>query len=56
MIFNYKRVSTIDQSTERQLLNIKYDREFEDKLSGKDRNVMSKSPANSIIDNFIYQQ
>lgn len=38
MIFNYKRVSTIDQSTERQLLNIKYDREFEDKLSGKDRN------------------
>lgn len=38
MIFNYKRVSTIEQSTERQLLNIKCDREFEDKLSGKDRN------------------
>ena len=38
MIFNYKRVSTIEQNTERQLLNIKCDREFEDKLSGKDRN------------------
>ena len=38
MIFNYKRVSTADQNTERQLLNIKCDREFEDKLSGKDRN------------------
>ncbi len=38
MIFNYKRVSTIEQNTERQLLNINCDREFEDKLSGKDRN------------------
>lgn len=38
MIFNYKRVSTVDQNTERQLFNIKCDREFEDKLSGKDRN------------------
>mgnify|MGYP003292647839 CR=1 FL=1 len=37
MIFNYKRVSTIVQSTERQLLNIPCDREYEDKLSGKNR-------------------
>ena len=38
MDFGYKRVSTIDQSTERQLDGIKMDRVFEDKLSGKDRN------------------
>lgn len=38
MDFGYKRVSTIDQSTERQLEGIKLDRIFEDKLSGKDRN------------------
>ena len=38
MDFGYKRVSTIDQSTERQLEGIKLDRVFEDKLSGKDRN------------------
>lgn len=38
MIFNYKRVSTISQNTERQLLNIPCDREYEDKISGKDRN------------------
>lgn len=38
MIFNYKRVSTIVQSTERQLIDIPCDREYEDKLSGKDRN------------------
>lgn len=37
MIFNYKRVSTIVQSTERQLLDVPCDREYEDKLSGKDR-------------------
>ncbi|MFI3242579.1 MAG: recombinase family protein [Alphaproteobacteria bacterium] len=37
MIFNYKRVSTIIQSTERQLLDIECDREYEDKLSGKNR-------------------
>ena len=37
MIFNYKRVSTIVQSTERQLLGIPCDREYEDKLSGKNR-------------------
>lgn len=38
MDFGYKRVSTLDQSTERQLEGIKLDRTFEDKLSGKDRN------------------
>lgn len=38
MIFNYKRVSTIIQSTERQLIDVPCDREYEDKLSGKDRN------------------
>lgn len=38
MELGYKRVSSIDQSTERQLENIKLDRVFEDKLSGKDRN------------------
>ena len=37
MIFNYKRVSTIVQSTERQLIDVPCDREYEDKLSGKDR-------------------
>lgn len=35
MIFNYKRVSTIDQSTERQLLGINADREYIEKVSGK---------------------
>ena len=35
MIFNYKRVSTIVQNTERQLQNVFCDREYEDKLSGK---------------------
>ena len=38
MIFNYKRVSTVIQSTERQLVGVECDREYEDKLSGKDRN------------------
>ena len=37
MIFNYKRVSTIVQSTERQLIDVPCDREYEDKLSGKSR-------------------
>ncbi len=37
MIFNYKRVSTIIQSTERQLIDVPCDREYEDKLSGKNR-------------------
>lgn len=30
MIFNYKRVSTIVQSTERQLIDVPCDREYED--------------------------
>lgn len=34
----YKRVSTLEQSTERQLLNQQLDIIFEDKVSGKDRN------------------
>ena len=38
MIFNYRRVSTVIQNTERQLLNVPCDREYEDKLSGKDTN------------------
>lgn len=39
MDFGYKRVSTaIGQTTERQLVDVKLDRVFEDKLSGKDRN------------------
>ena len=37
MIFNYKRVSTVVQSTERQLIDVFCDREYEDKLSGKNR-------------------
>ena len=35
MIFNYKRVSTVVQNTERQLVGVACDREYEDKLSGK---------------------
>lgn len=38
MIFNYLRVSTVLQNTERQLLNVPCDRIYEDKLSGKDTN------------------
>ena len=38
MIFNYKRVSTTDQNTERQLLDIACDREYVEKISGKDTN------------------
>lgn len=38
MIFNYKRVSTLIQNTERQLLDVYCDREYEDKLSGKNTN------------------
>lgn len=38
MIFNYLRVSTVLQNTERQLLNVSCDRIYEDKLSGKDTN------------------
>lgn len=35
MIFNYKRVSTTDQNTERQLLDIVCDRAYIEKISGK---------------------
>ena len=38
MIFNYIRVSTILQNTERQLLGVACDRVYEDKASGKDTN------------------
>jgi len=38
MIFNYIRVSTVQQNTERQLKNIECDREFIEKVSGKDTN------------------
>ena len=38
MIFNYIRVSTILQNTERQLNDVPCDRVYEDKLSGKDTN------------------
>jgi DNA invertase Pin-like site-specific DNA recombinase len=38
MIFNYLRVSTVIQNTDRQLLNVPCDREYEDKASGKDTN------------------
>ncbi len=37
-VIGYKRVSTLDQSTDRQLDGIELDRVFEDKLSGKDMN------------------
>lgn len=35
MIFNYIRVSTTDQNTERQLLDIRCDRAYIEKISGK---------------------
>lgn len=38
MIFNYIRVSTIEQNTDRQLLGVTCDRTFEEKVSGKDQN------------------
>ena len=38
MEFCYKRVSTIDQNLDRQLLNLKCDREYVEKVSGKDMN------------------
>lgn len=34
----YRRVSSVDQNTERQLNSMEFDAEFEDKVSGKDRN------------------
>ena len=36
MIFNYVRVSTIDQNTTRQLIDVPCDREYIDKASGMD--------------------
>ena len=38
MIFNYIRVSTVEQNTDRQLLNVACDRVYEEKISGKDTN------------------
>lgn len=38
MIFNYIRVSTVEQNTERQLKDIACDRIYEEKISGKDTN------------------
>ena len=38
MIFNYLRVSTLDQNTSRQLVDVPCDREYIDKASGKDVN------------------
>ncbi len=38
MEFIYRRVSTAEQKTDRQLPGMKVDREYEDKLSGKDLN------------------
>lgn len=38
MIFNYIRVSTIEQNTERQLRDVVCDRVYEEKVSGKDTN------------------
>ena len=38
LTFNYLRVSTVIQNTERQLLDVPCDREFIDKASGKDTN------------------
>lgn len=38
MIFNYIRVSTVAQNTERQLAGIECDREYIEKVSGKDAN------------------
>lgn len=38
MRIGYKRVSTVDQSTERQLDGVQVDETYEDKASGKDTN------------------
>ena len=38
MIFNYKRCSTLDQNTARQLVDVPCDREYVDMASGKDVN------------------
>jgi DNA invertase Pin-like site-specific DNA recombinase len=38
MRFCYKRVSTLDQNLDRQLLDMEFDREYVEKVSGKDIN------------------
>lgn len=38
MIFNYIRVSTVEQNTGRQLIGVSCDREYTEKVSGKDTN------------------
>jgi DNA invertase Pin-like site-specific DNA recombinase len=38
MIYNYVRVSTIDQNTARQLLDVPCDHTYQEKVSGKDQN------------------
>lgn len=38
MIFNYIRVSTVEQNTDRQLVDVPCDRPYEEKVSGKDQN------------------
>lgn len=48
MIFNYIRVSTALQNTDRQLVGIACDREYMDKLSGKDTN---RPQLQAMIDN-----
>ena len=50
MIFNYKRVSTTDQNTERQLLDIVCDRAYIEKISGKKPNF-----AHSFLQKSIFQ-
>lgn len=55
MIFNYIRVSSIEQSTERQLKDVACDRVYEEKISGKDTNrpqlqaMLANIRANDII-------
>ena len=43
MIFNYIRVSTLQQKTDRQLVGIDCDREYIEKVSGKDMDRMPYS-------------
>ena len=38
MIYNYVRVSTVEQNTDRQLLNVPCDHTYLEKVSGKDQN------------------
>ena len=48
MIFNYVRVSTALQNTDRQLFDVSCDREYVDRLSGKDTN---RPQLQAMIDN-----